>query len=109
MRSDVQNSRLLPARLPVRLTSPASSRTTELVGQLGASSIQQILMRNQPNHLVLCRIANQTERIAASIHCLDGFFVQAAQENHATIGIGQMLGGSVVNRPLAFLREPIMI
>ena len=66
-------------------------------------------MRNQPNDLILGRIANHSDRIASLFHRLNGFFVQAAQKNYTTIGVGEMLGGSVVNRPLAFLREPILI
>src|SRR5690242_9164975 len=47
---------------------------------------QQIFVRNQPDDRVLRRVANHAERIAAALHRLDRFAVEAPQQDHALIG-----------------------
>src|SRR5580765_4405520 len=66
-------------------------------------------MRLQPDDPIFFRVADDPDRIASSLYGLDGFFIQAPQENYPAVRVHQVFRRPVVDRSLAFLRHPILI
>src|SRR6266496_6476914 len=66
-------------------------------------------MRYQPDQLILLRVSYDAQRIASLFYRLNGFFVQAAQKDDASICIAQVLCGAVEDRSLAFLRSAVLV
>src|SRR5215813_9877181 len=71
--------------------------------------VQQIFMRYKTDHLVLLRVPDHAQRIQTFLNRFDGFLIETTQKNNAAIRITQMFLSPVVDRPLAFLRDPILI
>src|SRR5262245_12632656 len=71
--------------------------------------VQQIFMRCKTDHLVLRRVSNHPQRIQTFLHCFNGFLIETTQKNNTPIRISQMFLRPVIDRPLAFLRDPILV
>src|SRR5262245_19973937 len=71
--------------------------------------VQQIFMRHKTDHLVLLRVPDNAQRIQTFLNRFDGFLIETTQKNNAAIRITQMFLRPIVDRPLAFLRDPILI
>src|SRR5262249_26565475 len=72
-------------------------------------SIQQIFMGYKTDHLVLLRVPDNAQRIQTFLNRFDGFLIETTQKNNAAIRITQMFLRPIVDRTLAFLRDPILI
>src|SRR6266576_4491472 len=105
----------LPFRSGIELFNPEPLNVFEVLNVMNCLNvsnsylIQQILMRLQPDNPIFFRIADNPDRIASPLHRLAGFFIKPAQKDHASIRVSQMFGCPVKDRPLAFLRHPILI
>src|SRR5262245_4152536 len=72
-------------------------------------SIQQIFMGYKTDHLVLLWVSDHAQRIQTFLNRFDGFLIETTQKDDTPIRIAQMFPRSVINRPLAFLRDPILV
>src|SRR4030095_9582569 len=72
-------------------------------------SIQQIFMWYKTDHLVLRRVSDNAQRIQTVLHRFDRFLIKTAQKDDTSIRITQMFRRPVIDRSLAFLRDPILI
>src|SRR6266498_5747128 len=66
-------------------------------------------MRYQPDQLILFGVSYDAQRIASLFYRLDGFLVQAAQKDDASICVAQVLRSAVEDRSLAFLRGAVLV
>src|SRR5215813_3442606 len=71
--------------------------------------VQQIFMRYKTDHLVLLRVPDHAQRIQTFLNRFDGFLIETTQKNNAAIRITQMFLSPVVDQPLAFLRNPVLV